>query len=569
MEPARSTILSWLRLALIAWAVTRGGDALAGLPLAGLERPAVELSAGLDRTDGRPSQERLSGPVLADPCTTECVAAYAPFASSWRYLQGDLSALERGLFADAADGRWDEHCLLTAALIASGVTDARALNRYQARFDELTAELEELGLASRSPRRRAQAIYEAMHRRFLTGGYQVDATDLALVLDRGRFNCVSASVLYHCLAARFGLSVCGVEVPGHAMSRLHLPDGPLDIETTCPGWFRLIDHPEKQAELLQKTIGVQGAEGSSPEKRREVSDVELVATIYYNRGVDLLAQKRFAEAVVANAKALRLDPSSTTARGNLLATINNGAVEAASAGRHAEAVGLLRQGIALDRRYETFRVNYVHVHSQWIDDLTRDGRFGEALALVDRADEDSVDPAYFAGARLDVVRRWARAHLEAGRTDEAFAVFDEASRPGGPWPELQEAEAAEVSRYASELVRRGRFAEAVALLDEALARQADSAVLGTSRRTAVAEWARSAMDEGDYAEAIRRLTYGTPPEPTHESLAGDVHDLYSRWISELLARGRRVEAWRVTRRALGDPFLSSRTDGPIAELSGR
>ena len=35
---------------------------------------------------------------------------------------------------------------------------------------------------------------------------------------------------------------------------------------------------------------------------REVSGVELVATIYYNRGVDLLAKKEFAQAAAANAK---------------------------------------------------------------------------------------------------------------------------------------------------------------------------------------------------------------------------------------------------------------------------
>ncbi len=428
MVSAGASHLTWLRLALMAWALTRGGQALADLPAAALERPPAELSAGLEQSDVGPRDVPWSGPTLADSRATTCAAAYAPFASSWEHLQGDLSAPERALFADAADGRWDEHSLLAAALIAGDVADARALDRYQARFDELTAELEQSGLAGQSPRRRAQTLFETMHRRLLTGGYQVDATDLALVLDRGRFNCVSASVLYHCLAARFGLSVCGVEVPGHAMSRLQLAEGPLDVETTCPGWFRLMDQPEKQAELLKKTIGSRGGGGSTAAERREVSDVELVATIYYNRGVDLLAEKRFAEAVVANARALRLDPSSTTARGNLLATINNWAVEAGSAGRHAEAVELLRQGIALDRHYETFRANYVHVHAQWIDGLARDGRFGEALALVDRAEADSVHPAYFAGARLDLVRRWARAHLEAGRTVEARRVRRQALR---------------------------------------------------------------------------------------------------------------------------------------------
>ena len=66
---------------------------------------------------------------------------------------------------------------------------------------------------------------------------------------------------------------------------------------------------------------------SDRSKAREVSPIQMAAMIYYNRGVDLLAEKRFAEAAAANAKALRLDPANATARGNLLATINNWSIE--------------------------------------------------------------------------------------------------------------------------------------------------------------------------------------------------------------------------------------------------
>ena len=400
MGHARSTTPACLLLAAIAWLLTGAADAwtLVGVPRGGRPPNEPRLRSVASGSDDR----------SADP-------SRHPFASPWRHLQGDLSRWERGLFADAADGRWDEHSLLGAALIASGVLDAEARQRYEARFDEIAAELEEPGPLTGSPRRRAQALFERMHGRVLTGGYQIDATHLTLALDSGRFNCVSASVLFNCLAARFGLSARGLEIPGHAMSRLILPDGPVDVETTCPGWFRLMDEPAKQAELLEKTIGSRLAARSASAARREVSDVELVATIYYNRGVDLLGRKQFAEAQAANAKALRLDPSSTTARDNLLATINNWAVDAGSAGRHAEAVELLRRGIDLDPDYETFQVNYVHVHSQWIEALCREQRFDEALDLIARAAHDPVDQGYFARARLDVSRQWARRHVEAGQ----------------------------------------------------------------------------------------------------------------------------------------------------------
>lgn len=450
-------------------------------------------------------------------------------ATSHGSLEGKLCPLEHDLFADAADGQWHEHSLLTAALVASGVVDPEAIEGYRRQAAHLADELERSGKMSGSPAEQAQALFEFMHRRVLNGGYQLDSTDLSLLFDQGRFNCVSASVLFNCLAARFGLDARGLELPGHAMSRVILPHGTLDVETTCPGWFLLIDDPDKQAELVERTIGFRPENGSSRSARREVSDVELVATIYYNRGVDLLAEARFAEAVAANAKALRLDPSSTTAHGNLLATINNWAIDLDAAGRHAEAIDLLRQGVALDPSYETFRVNYVHVYSQWIDELCRENRFREALDLLAKADDDGIEAPYFRHRLKDVL----------------------------------EAEIAEVNTRALDLVNEGRLADAVALFDEALARQPGSTLLADNRRATVMRWALDAFEGGDYAEAIRRTTHGSAPGQLHQDLIDNVRYGYYHWISSLVGLGRNADARQVAQRALADPFLAGQVEGVI------
>ncbi|MFH1269292.1 MAG: tetratricopeptide repeat protein, partial [Planctomycetota bacterium] len=414
MTRARFTRLDILGLACLAWAASGGEIAwgLVGERLAGVDPPRVEWSVLIEPVRRAPIQEPQT---LVAPSGQEN-RAYAPFASGWQFLQGELCPLEEGLFADAADGRWDEHALLGAALVASGVVDRDLLLNYQMQVAWLADELKQSGKMTGPPRQKAQALFEFLHRRVLVGGYRLDSTSLTLALDEGRYNCVSASVLFNCLAARFGLSAGGLEIPGHAMSRLALPDGTLNVETTCPGWFRLMDDPRKQAELVERTLGLRPGGGNASGEPREVTDVELVATIYYNRGVDLLGEKRFAEAVAANAKALRLDLASTTARGNLLATLNNWAIDLDTAGRHAEAIELLRRGIALDPEYETFRVNYVHVHFQWIEELCRENRFGEALDLIARALKDRVEEARFREVRLDVSRCWARSHPEPPAT---------------------------------------------------------------------------------------------------------------------------------------------------------
>lgn len=298
--------------------------------------------------------------------------------------------LELRLFEDAADGRWDDHSLLAAALVASGASDATSLQRYEARFAQWVAELRRSGRVTGSPRQKAEAVFAFMHGTCLRGGYQADCTVLTATLDQGRFNCVSASVLFHCLLSQFGVHAQGLETPGHAMSRLLLPEGRLDVETTCPEWFRLLGDPTKKAQTAANTLGTESPQGRVSRQGREVSDVQLVATIYYNRGLDLLEQQQFAQAVAANAKALRLDPGSTTARGNLLATLNNWAIAEAGAGRLGEAAELLRQGLAVDPGYATFQNNYRHVYRRWIAQLAAAGRGEEADRLAQQAAADPI-----------------------------------------------------------------------------------------------------------------------------------------------------------------------------------
>jgi tetratricopeptide (TPR) repeat protein len=358
--------------------------------------------------------------------------ALFPAKSAWNAaidrFGGGLSPLEERLFADAADGRFDEHDLFHAALIASGVDDDDTLHRYEEQLAQCVAELRRTKKLSGSPRRQAEAIFDYLHRRILTGGYRIDCTDLRAAFDKGLFNCVSASVLFNCLAAECGLTTSGLECPGHAMSRLYLPDATLDVETTCARWFRLSNDPKKQAEHVEKMLGATAKDRAS---LREVSDVELVAMIYYNRGVDLLAEKRFAAAAAANAKALRLAPGSATARGNLLATINNWAIALGSEGRYAAAADLLRQGMATDPTFETFALNFVHVHHQWTADLCGAGEYEKAIGLLSRAAVERPDRTYFRQAAVDIYRRWVRALRDAGQKDAALAVVEQAHRRYG------------------------------------------------------------------------------------------------------------------------------------------
>jgi tetratricopeptide (TPR) repeat protein len=488
--------------------------------------------------------------------------------SPYQALEGDLNPLEIRLFEDAADGRLDQHSLLAATLIASGVEQPQTLRKLEARLDGWVAALSAEGRVTGTPQEQAQAIFEFMHRQILTAGYSRDCTDLRTALEQGRFNCVSATVLFNCLAERFGLRICGLETLGHAMSRLILPSGRLDIETTCPNWFRLMHDPQRQAELVQRTLGANPAAPSPRPSCREVSGPQLAAMIYYNRGVDRLAEQRFADALAANAKALRLDPDSVTARGNLLAALNNWAIALAGSGQYGDACRRLEQGLSFDPAYQAFLSNYAHVHYEWVESLSNVGRYGEALAILDRGTRRLPASPYFRPATLDVYRRWIASHLSAGRVDEALTVLTEAEQRLGQAKEVLESAVTEINAHATALLDQRRFEEAVVFLDRVLPRYPDAASLHENRRIAVMRWAEPAFRQGDYAEAIRRTTYDATPGQLHPSLLSNVRYGYHHWIEDLRATGQNGVAEQIVQRARRDPFFSESEQEVSADLTG-
>jgi tetratricopeptide (TPR) repeat protein len=477
-------------------------------------------------------------------------------ASLYKAFEGPISGLERDLFADAADGSLDHHTPLAAALIASGLSDANQVRRYEDRLDAWIAQLDETDAVEGTGIDEAAAIFEFMHTRILVGGYSRDTSDPREALGSGRFNCASASLLYYCLAEHFGFDVRGLELPGHAMIRLTLADQTFDVETTCPRWFQLRDDPQAQARLLARVRGKRsGADASGP---REVTPIQMAAMIYYNRGIDLLAGRRYPEALAANAKALRLDPASVTARGNLLATLNNWSIHLGEAAHYAEAVERLDAGLAIDPQYPAFAANYVHVHYQWAHALCRAKQFAEAVSVLEQAIAHRPDDGYFRRVLADVYRRWATRLYATAPAEEAFALFDAAYRRFGRQPGLLAAEIAAANDRALTLIEQGRFMQALTLIDRALTRLPDAALLDENRRVAVMRWAEPAFLEGDYAEAIRRTTYGAQPGQLHESLRNNVRYGYQQWVAQLESAGQAAEARRVAGRAQTDPFLSGR-----------
>ena len=332
----------------------------------------------------------------------------AQIPSIYTIILRNLDRIEMALLQDVLNGKWNNFDLLRAAFITEGMRDPRLINTYDAQLDALVARVIAVMRTSGNTCQQAlaRALFEAMHKEILTSGYSLDSTELSKVMSTGSFNCVSATVLFNVLAEKAGLDVSALEMPGHAKSRVRFADGLLmDIETTAPTWFAMqTDRERHEATLLRiapapaQTEPATAQNAVAPSQaiaeaelianQREINAVQLIATIYYNIGVDLHAKKRYPEAAAANIKALYLDKDNKQAWTNLIASLNNWALDLADeskGGRYQEAAAILDQGVALDPTYADFRTNQTFVFFYWIHGLARNGHFDDARRVYANA----------------------------------------------------------------------------------------------------------------------------------------------------------------------------------------
>ena len=350
------------------------------------------------------------------PVTLTCKTANPKqVPPEYRILLRNIHPVEKALFQEAQSGKWQQFDLFRAAMIAEGVRDAELIRAYEIRLDTLVARVLSAAQAEgkTTPQALTRSLFETMHRELLPNGYNIDHTELSKVMKTGYFNCVSATVLFNCLAEKAGLDVSALEMPGHALSQVRFADGgTMKLETTCPAYFDLQSDQERQMATLQRIapapavpnpVTAQNAAAppevieaaALPSGLREISAVQLVATIYYNIGFDLHAQKRYPEAAAANIKALYLDKDNKLAWTNLLASLNNWAALDIASERNRQygaAFLVLDQGLALDPAYPEFRPNLKYVFYHWISGLANAGRFDDARKVYEISKSDAYLP---------------------------------------------------------------------------------------------------------------------------------------------------------------------------------
>ena len=480
------------------------------------------LFLGLSGT-GIPAQQEIwdGYSLVAIPCqgNTPTSPRY------YRFAVAIPNALERDLLDDSTGGTWQRWDIVSAALVAEGLSDRHQVDTYRNKITSVVQKALPSNVENTPPQhseRYVQTVFETLHGKLLTGKYDVGCTHLAQAIDTGDFNCVSATVLFHAMARQAGLDVCGLEMRGHALSRVRVGQQVIDLETTCPHWFHLSENERRkpvnpinagydtawsvarrqtpQLPLSSQSPGsarslVNGKQMPAPTTTdfattdaanlpptlppnevpgtfREISDVQLIATIYYNRGVDELTAGRFSASAAANIKALQLDPQNENARRNLMATLNNWAIALASEKDYLNAAQLLDEGRLINDDYELFRANQIHAYYHWIADTVQRNDYDRALTLLQLAEDRLPNQVNLRYLNYTVRRKMANAWIASREDRRAFEQFDLAAEIAPNGINAVEAEIVDMTHQVRHLIDGRKLSRAIWLIDRELERHA-------------------------------------------------------------------------------------------------
>jgi len=476
-----------------------------------------------------------------------------PGAASGRQAPGSDSAggaAEAALLADMADGRLDDMDLVEAGLVASGVVWTEDLARFRPRIDALVEAAGEA--AGEGPvRTRARRVFEWLHRDVL-GRYELHGVDLPGVLNDGRYNCVSATLLYNGLLTELGIRSAAVLVPSHVYSMVRADTGWIEVETTSPQGFspaRTLDEYRrflKTRRLDGEAVRLQGGDAVEDTAlikeirgdRERVDNRVLVALVFSNIGVARLRDRDPEGALAAFAKASTAGGGIRRFRESRDAMINNLVWSLLREERYAAAVDLV------DR-------------ARRIKDLTR--------RLRERLDEWAVYAFHKEGMAL----------VEAGRYTEAGdKLLSGLRRHPGEGVLLNNLEVC-YTRRVSGLLDAGVLAEALAAAREGLAAfDPVPETVGHNFAVAVQRNVRHVQIEGRRVAEGLTLARDSLDEGRRRGLAGPALDLLRFQVAIATFR---TERWDEAAALFRDGLLDAATGGKwrrnyvsaLVNLSGR
>ncbi|HEV8376267.1 MAG TPA: transglutaminase family protein [Candidatus Polarisedimenticolia bacterium] len=289
-----------------------------------------------------------------------------------------------------------DRILLRDVLRASGVTEEEKRRIHEESFQALLEEVSREVGQVRSSYRRARKLHDLLHQRVLRR-YESTADGLDSILERGEYNCLSASLLYGLLGRALGLEVQVVEIPRHVYVRFLIEQRRVEVESTARNGFDLRPrfataqgHP-----LVDPGYGsdANASPLSPPEPVPESVDLErAVGFLWHNQGRRALERGNAliaAESFLEESKLEPLEASRSETLGMYLARAFRMDYEA---GSFESAYRIAEIGMEIFPGQTTARDRLLAAALKRIEAACEVGRTEAAEGILDHATSTSKNP---------------------------------------------------------------------------------------------------------------------------------------------------------------------------------
>ncbi|MGA2089914.1 MAG: hypothetical protein ABSH12_00440 [Endomicrobiales bacterium] len=349
------------------------------------------------------------------------INATAKISDRIAFDAGELSALETSFFADLDDGLLEQYTLYDAYLIASGLTDQTGESVYRAKFDALRRRARiALSQVGTDPYIRAKALLFWLHENVFRQ-YRSQAIEADGLLDNGSFNCLSSSIVYALFARELGLCVKGVLVKDHSFCMLEDPRGDKDIETTIRFGF---DPGVKEIEQFETMTSYVYVAKKDYQQRRTVEILPLIGAIYSNKaGQNESSASEWKANLTLYKKGYYFDPDSNLYSTNIIASLNNGAIDEMEHDSPEKALNLILQG----RKFSPEDASFSQLEEQYYDKRAQkygeEGDYETAVTWEKKGLNELLDSTLLRHNLLFFYTSWAAQNVKNKNFDKAIEIL--------------------------------------------------------------------------------------------------------------------------------------------------
>ena len=432
--------------------------------------------------------------------------AFEVLAAVQKSVAVKISKDEANLFQDTADGKLDDWSLAEAALLSSGIVDAEKRKQYLAQIDRLTEQANVAVKNSKTPYEKGELLLKWLHAHPMSNGYESHQTDLAVILDTKKFNCVSSATLFNIIGRRLALDVRAIEVPDHAFSIQYVGTQHADVETTNAAGFNPARDPRVLKQFTQQT-GFNYIPDRHADKRREVTNIGLLALTCYNHGVFHSDKNQHAEALVDFFRALNLDPEFPSAIQAVVGTLGNWSGELIAQDNFEQALEVISVGLRLAPEDNQFRHNQKIVWQSWAITEIKNNRRQQGLEIFKRAAK-ALPKAGFEEMQAFAFTYPGNKLVDAKQWDAALELATEGLKtlPPAAQKELHQWRNSLYNRWTLVTLDRKDYPAAAKILEEAMMADPKERDFTSNTAFLVQEWLASTNAKQGLAEAESLIT---------------------------------------------------------------